>query len=113
MRDNSVSLILAYTSAILILVGMSTLPPPSHIIKDNLDSVKARLKIFRKNLKKKLDFLRKSCIIVGVRQGRKPLTKGSEGMEMTAAQTTRLIEWLKSQGMSPDKIVECIEYINK
>ena len=32
---------------------------------------------------------------------------------MTAAQTTRLIEWLKSQGMSPDKIVECIEYINK
>lgn len=67
----------------------------------------------RKNLKKKLDFLRKSYIIVGVRQGRKPLTKGSEGVEMTATQTTRLIEWLKSQGMSAEKIVECLEYINK
>lgn len=34
-------------------------------------------------------------------------------MEMTATQATRLIEWLKSQGMSAEKIVECFEYINK
>ena len=34
-------------------------------------------------------------------------------MEMTATQTIRLIEWLKKQGLSADKIVECLEYINK
>lgn len=32
---------------------------------------------------------------------------------MTATQATGLIEWLKSQGMSAEKIVECFEYINK
>ena len=39
--------------------------------------------------------------------------KGSEEMEMTAAQTLRLIEWLKSNGFTDKQIVECLEYINK
>lgn len=33
--------------------------------------------------------------------------------EMTAAQTLRLIEWLKANGFTDKQIVECIEYINK
>jgi hypothetical protein len=33
--------------------------------------------------------------------------------EMTAAQINHLIAWLKEQGFTSDKIVECIEYINK
>lgn len=40
--------------------------------------------------------------------------KGSEEMdEMTAAQTLRLIEWLKANGFTDTQIVECLEYINK
>lgn len=31
---------------------------------------------------------------------------------MTENQTKRLIEWLKANGMSADKIVECMDYIN-
>ena len=33
-------------------------------------------------------------------------------MEMTESQTVKLIEWLKSNGHSDEKIVECIAYIN-
>ncbi len=33
--------------------------------------------------------------------------------EMTASQTVRLIEWLKSNGFNDQQIVECLEYINK
>lgn len=33
--------------------------------------------------------------------------------EMTAAQTLRLIEWLKANGLTAEKIVECLEHINK
>jgi hypothetical protein len=41
-------------------------------------------------------------------------TGGSEEMEeMTSTQELRLIEWLKSQGFTSEKILECIEYINK
>lgn len=32
---------------------------------------------------------------------------------MTAAQTVRLIEWLKAKGCTDAEIVKCIEYINK
>lgn len=32
---------------------------------------------------------------------------------MTESQTTKLIEWLKAQGLNDTKIVECIAYINK
>lgn len=32
---------------------------------------------------------------------------------MTARQTVRLIEWLRGQGFTEEKIVECLEYINK
>lgn len=31
---------------------------------------------------------------------------------MTENQAKRLIEWLKAQGMTPEQIVECMEYIN-
>ena len=31
---------------------------------------------------------------------------------MTENQTRKLIEWLKSQGFGPEKIVKCLEYIN-
>lgn len=34
-------------------------------------------------------------------------------MEMTENQRTRLIEWLKSKGMTDTEIVECLTYINK
>ncbi len=30
----------------------------------------------------------------------------------TASQTLKLIEWLKANGFSDAKIVECLEYIN-
>lgn len=33
--------------------------------------------------------------------------------EMTAAQTVRLIEWLKAKGMTDAEIVECLKYINE
>ena len=33
--------------------------------------------------------------------------------EMTQNQTLRLIEWLRSKGLSDSEIVECLEYINK
>ena len=33
--------------------------------------------------------------------------------EMTARLTVRLIEWLKKQGFTNEKIIECLEYINK
>lgn len=33
--------------------------------------------------------------------------------EMTAEQTVRLIEWLKTKGLTDTEIVECFEYINK
>jgi hypothetical protein len=33
--------------------------------------------------------------------------------EMTARQTVRLIEWLRAQGFNEEKIVECLEFINK
>lgn len=33
--------------------------------------------------------------------------------EMTASQTVRLIEWLRSMGFTEAQIVACIEYINK
>lgn len=36
--------------------------------------------------------------------------KMNEGM--TENQTKRLIEWLKSKGMTAEQIVECLEYIN-
>lgn len=32
---------------------------------------------------------------------------------MTESQTIKLVEWLRANGMSDTKIVECIEYINK
>lgn len=32
---------------------------------------------------------------------------------MTASQTVRLIEWLRSNGFTEAQIVECLEYINK
>lgn len=32
---------------------------------------------------------------------------------MTENQTVKLIEWLKSQGFTSEKIVECLTYINK
>lgn len=42
------------------------------------------------------------------------ITKGSEDLsEMTAEQTIRLIEWLKSKGLPDTEIVECFKYINK
>ena len=42
------------------------------------------------------------------------LMKGSEEMEeLTARQTVRLIEWLRSKGFTEEQIVECIEHINK
>ena len=31
---------------------------------------------------------------------------------MTENQTRKLIEWIKAQGFGPEKIVECLEYIN-
>lgn len=31
---------------------------------------------------------------------------------MTESQTRLLIEWLKANGMTAEKIVECFEYIN-
>lgn len=31
---------------------------------------------------------------------------------MTENQAKRLIEWLKANGMTAEKIVECIDYIN-
>ena len=31
---------------------------------------------------------------------------------MTENQNKRLIEWLKSKGMTAEEIVECMEYIN-
>lgn len=31
---------------------------------------------------------------------------------MTENQTKRLIEWLKSNGMTAEQIVECMDYIN-
>lgn len=31
---------------------------------------------------------------------------------MTENQTTRLIEWLKANGMTDKQIVECLTYIN-
>lgn len=68
------------------------------IIKNILGNVKACLKIFRKNLKKKLDFSRKSCIIVVVRQGRKSLTEGSEemdGMNITEALLKAILELIE------------------
>lgn len=34
-------------------------------------------------------------------------------MDMTENQTVRLIEWLKSKGLTDTEIVECMEYINK
>ena len=34
-------------------------------------------------------------------------------IEMTENQTVRLIEWLKSKGLTDAEIVECMEYINK
>lgn len=65
----------------------------------------------RKNIFEKYE---KRSIIIDVRQRTKPLMKGSEEMdEMTAAQTTRLIEWLKSKGLSTEEILDCIQYINK
>lgn len=33
--------------------------------------------------------------------------------EMTESQTVRLIEWLKAEGHTDAKIVECLKYINK
>lgn len=30
---------------------------------------------------------------------------------MTAVETARLIEWLKSQGMTEQQVIECINYI--
>lgn len=32
---------------------------------------------------------------------------------MTAEQTVKLIEWLRSKGHTDAEIVECLEYINK
>ena len=32
---------------------------------------------------------------------------------MTESQTVKLIEWLKANGFTYDKIVECMTYINK
>jgi len=32
---------------------------------------------------------------------------------MTESQTVKLVEWLKANGMTDTKIVECITYINK
>lgn len=34
-------------------------------------------------------------------------------MDMTENQTLRLIEWLKSKGLTDAEIVECMTYINK
>ena len=41
--------------------------------------------------------------------------KGSEVMneQMTESQTVKLVEWLKANGMTDSKIVECLAYINK
>ena len=49
-----------------------------------------------------------------VRQRGNPDKKGSEEMTegMTENQTKRLIEWLKANGMTAEKIVECMDYIN-
>jgi len=44
---------------------------------------------------------------------RNTLKKGSGGMEMTASQIVRLIEWLRANSFTEKQIVECIEYINK
>ena len=43
----------------------------------------------------------------------KPYKRRGENMEMTENQRTRLIEWLKSKGMTDTEIVECLTYINK
>ena len=32
---------------------------------------------------------------------------------MTAAQASRLIDWLRAKGMTDTEIVECFKYINK
>lgn len=33
--------------------------------------------------------------------------------EMTASQTSRLIDWLRAKGLTDKEIVECFKYINK
>jgi len=40
--------------------------------------------------------------------------KGGRNVEngMTEGQTTKLIEWLKANGMTAEQIVQCLEYIN-
>ena len=43
----------------------------------------------------------------------KTYKRREENMEMTENQRTRLIEWLKSKGMTDTEIVECLTYINK
>lgn len=40
--------------------------------------------------------------------------KGSEDVdEMTSSEISRLIDWLKSKGMSDTEIVECLKYIGR
>ena len=48
-----------------------------------------------------------------VRQSKALIERGGEMDEMTASQTLRLIEWLRSNGFTDKQIVECIEYISK
>lgn len=74
----------------------------------------AKGRIGRK-LGKTLDFYTPMWYNIYVRQRGNPEKKGSEEMSegMTENQTKRLIEWLKANGMTSDKIVECFEYINQ
>ncbi len=40
--------------------------------------------------------------------------KGSEGMgEMTSKEISRLIDWLKSKGMTPEEIIDCLQTLSK
>ena len=32
---------------------------------------------------------------------------------MTSKEVVNLIEWLKKQGLTPEQIIECIEYVEK
>ena len=32
---------------------------------------------------------------------------------MTGRKVVNLIEWLKNQGLTPEQIIECIEYVEK
>lgn len=54
-------------------------------------------------------------IILIVRYRQQSVMRGSEDMneEMTTKEVSRLIDWLKSKGLTYEEIEECIDYISK